>query len=321
VHSIGPGLFDNSRQRGNFDHTDFARESRMHIKALTKKLRATLQRQSETQLKSRIIDRSNLDRFSKSSIMASRLSISSTPIATALGMIPSRSHVVAVAAFFGGEFFLGRYAGNYFARPLLPFSRQHKAEVTALGLEVNRICLHCWHNLRHIHFEDEAHIVVDCPLYVAQRASLLREISAELRQSWCDAATSSARFQAIVCSAVPQDWKAIGSFLARVRQTRRRMKIGMQRKCQLRSIHNIRTVMQEWRKEGKHVCRHGVFFSAPASSIDCPCLQDGSSADWNGAVLMPALNEDLKCIVTDTFNAHCFQRLGVMQVTARRMNW
>ena len=92
------------------------------------------------------------------------MSTSSTPLADALDMILSRGHTAAVVAFFGGEFFLGRYAGNYFAKPLLPSSRRHIAEATALGLDVSRICLHCWQDQRYICFEDEVHVVVDCPL-------------------------------------------------------------------------------------------------------------------------------------------------------------
>ena len=114
IRSVGEGLLDNSRQRDNGDYAKYARDSRVLIKVVTKKLRTILRRHAEASLKSRIIDRSNLDRFSKlsTSILATQTSTSSTPLASAPDMIPSRGHTAAVVSCFDGEFFLGRYAGN-----------------------------------------------------------------------------------------------------------------------------------------------------------------------------------------------------------------
>jgi hypothetical protein len=36
---------------------------------------------------------------------------------------------------------------------------------------------------------------------------------------------------------------------------------------------------------------------------------------------MPALDEDLKCIVTDAFDLVSFQRLGSLQAEMKRRNW
>ena len=44
-------------------------------------------------------------------------------------------------------------------------------------------------------------------------------------------------------------------------------------------------------------------------------------ADWTSATLMPALDTQLKCIVTDVFDQHSYQRLGVLQAEARRRNY
>jgi hypothetical protein len=44
-------------------------------------------------------------------------------------------------------------------------------------------------------------------------------------------------------------------------------------------------------------------------------------ADWEHAILMPALDFELKAIVTDTFDVDQFRRLGVLQAEARRRNW
>ena len=95
----------------------------------------------------------------------------------------------------------------------------------------------------------------------------------------------------------------------------------MQRLCEILAQQEFNAVKTRWRKEGKYVCRRGVFLDAAAPSRACPCTQEASAADWNHAVLMPALHDDLKCIVTDTFARETFQRLGVLQAEARRRGW
>jgi hypothetical protein len=98
------------------------------------------------------------------------------------------------------------------------------------------------------------------------------------------------------------------------------MKIELQKVAELKDRQEFSSVKKAWTKKGKHVCRHGVFFNAGGSAT-CPCLLPHGEADWSNAVLMPALNSSLKCIVTDTFNQHGFDRLGVLRAEARRRNW
>jgi hypothetical protein len=98
------------------------------------------------------------------------------------------------------------------------------------------------------------------------------------------------------------------------------MRTEMQKRCERIAKHNYQAARRDWRKKGKFVCPHGVFFDVLAI-VDCPCLRPAGAADWRNALLMPALNLDLKCIVTDSFDQHTFQRIGVLKSQARRLNW
>jgi hypothetical protein len=75
-----------------------------------------------------------------------------------------------------------------------------------------------------------------------------------------------------------------------------------------------------WKQEGRFVCRHGVFFDTSDTS-SCPCLTPRREADWSLARLMPSIDEELKAITVDTFDAFTFQRLGCVQAELRRRGW
>ena len=202
----------------------------------------------------------------------------------------------------------------------MPSSRLHKEQVTSRQIEANRVCLHCWHQHREIHLEDEAHVLVVCPLYAKQRADFIQDATKGLRSTWQVATTTAeSKLQALLNSHWPHDWKAMGRLVVRIRQLRRAMKLTMQKRCELRAKNSYATVRRTWIREGKYVCPHGVFFALPQT--ECPCLLPRSTADWTDAVLMPALHEDLKCIVTDTFDDIGFRRLGVLKSEMRRRNW
>jgi hypothetical protein len=261
-----------------------------------------------------------VDPFSKSVAIANTIHSDRISISVALDWIHSESHAAAVTAFFIGDLFLGRYAGNYFAKALLPSEAHHRTQVAEAGVEPSRVCLHCWHIHREAYLEDEAHVFITCPAYERQRRDLMTDTSAESVANMNAANPGIPKMQSMLDSRSRQDWQAIGRFLARVRQIRRKMKKAMQLRCEMRLAQDIRAVMRQWRREGKYACRHGVLYDT-WSPIECPCLGPESQADWSHAVLMPALGVDLKCIVTDTFDAHNFQRLGILQASARRRNW
>ena len=64
----------------------------------------------------------------------------------------------------------------------------------------------------------------------------------------------------------------------------------------------------------------GLFLYASYWGLPMP-VYTRLEADWSLAVLMPALHNELKCIVVDTFNPHQFQRLGVLRAEVRRRLW
>lgn len=99
------------------------------IKTTTMSLRSSLLRERETELLQRITERSLAEPFSMSLPLAAKLRSGGPPIATILDWIGPLCHVQAVIGFFSGDFFLGRYAGNYFAKQLLPVSVRHRAEL------------------------------------------------------------------------------------------------------------------------------------------------------------------------------------------------
>ena len=80
--------------------------------------------------------------------------------------------------------------------------------------------------------------------------------------------------------------------------------------CEVLAKQEFNPDKREWRKEVEYACRHGVFFDAPPSPA-CPCLSPSRAADWSDAVLMPALNSNLKCIVTDAFDPSRIPTVGM----------
>ena len=241
------------------------------------------------------------------------------PLHIALDWVGPRTNRAAVAALFGGDLFLGRYAGNYFVKGLLPGVR-YNSELAATGLERSRVCLYCWHHLRNLHFEDEAHLLFGCLAYASQRHDFLAEVSAKCAGDLVASSTDRESTLAIFGSQEPEDWAAFGKFTARIRQLRRRMKDAMSKINDKKMREEFGAMKLTWKREGKFVCRHGVFFDV-ASLDSCPCMTPPRTADWCSAVLMPALNPCLKCIVTDTFNASEYKRIGLLQAETRRLRW
>ena len=238
----------------------------------------------------------------------------------ALDWVGARLHRAAICALFGGEFFLGRYAGNYYAKELIPKQRRHLVELSSLGIEPSRVCLHCWHVFRKAHLEDETHVLFHCPAYATQRRGFLSEVSAECASKISTNDPDHTAINVVLSSQIAVDWQALGRFLSRVRQIRRRRRLELQRIAERYKTLHFDNIRRQWKREGRYVCRHGVFFTVPPVG-ECPCLSPQHEADWALAVLMPVLHDELKCIVADTFDPHQYQRLGVLQAEMRRRNW
>ena len=110
-------------------------------------------------------------------------------------------------------------------------------------------------------------------------------------------------------------------YLATVRQLRRKMKVQFEQLGHLYLTRNFACRRTAWRMRRKAACRHGVLFSAMLPS-GCKCGSSSSStSDWSDARFVPALCEELKCIIAVPFVQHEFVRLGFLQAEARRRGW
>ena len=98
------------------------------------------------------------------------------PLHLALDQVVLPMHRTAVASLLCGDWYLAKYAHNYFARKLLPHRSQHLDRVDDIGVPAATICLSCWHYRRTLHFEDEFHVVCVCPQYWKARDELLRAL-------------------------------------------------------------------------------------------------------------------------------------------------
>ena len=163
--------------------------------------------------------------------------------------------------------------------------------------------------------EDEFHVLCVCPEYAKPRADLLDQLAEQFTLN----STNDLLQLISTCDAVTM--RAVGSFLVRVRQTRRRLKNSFEQLNEKFNVHSFASKRVAWRLRGKASCRHGVLFAQlPASG--CKCMNtDSTDMDWIHAKHMPALSASLKCIVAVRFDRHTFKRLAVLQAEARAMQW
>ena len=114
---------------------------------------------------------------------------------------------------------------------------------------------------------------------------------------------------------------AMGRFLVRVRQTRRKLKCTFERlneKMQTQSFACRRAV---WRFKKRPCCRHGVLFMQLPQNA-CRCMSPESDDEsWQHARYMPALDPELKSIVAVPVHKPSFKRLAVLQAEARSLSW
>ena len=114
---------------------------------------------------------------------------------------------------------------------------------------------------------------------------------------------------------------ALGLFLARVRQARRKMKLRLEGMAKKLEAHSFAAKRAAWRLKSKKCCRHGVLFHTwPAAGCDCMNPHAGPLA-WEAARYMPALDEDLKTIVAVPFHRDTFVHLAVLHHQARILGW
>jgi hypothetical protein len=233
--------------------------------------------------------------------------------------IKSPLHRSAVVALLCGDLCIARYAGNFFAKLFIPNRIDHIRDAESLGVEPSRVCIACWHKHRQIVLEDEGHVFFECREYDEPREEFMSAVSNDTKRRIISEGTGNDKLASVFQSSTETDWIAFGRFAARIRYARRLLRQQFEARGQRAT--NIGYVQRklQWRRDGKFVCRHGVFFRLPPSD-GCACLRP-DAGDWTHAVYMPALDMDLKAIVLERFDLGSCTRLGVLQAAARRRGW
>eukprot|EP00973_Karenia_brevis_P075496 10486874-Karenia_brevis.AAC.1 len=111
------------------------------------------------------------------SFLAHQLCQPGPPLHIGIGYIPLPSDRAALASFVCGDWFLGKFACNWFAKNLLPRSDQVEA-----ATDPARICLSCWHSRRTVFFEDENHVLWTCPDNAKARCDFAASVSPSLHR-------------------------------------------------------------------------------------------------------------------------------------------
>ena len=292
-----------------------AKSVKAHVQHVIVNLRTELSRQWWSSVYSNIVLASAASDTSKLHVVSQCLQKPGPPLHSILEHLSLPSHRAAVASFLCADWFLGKYSNNYFAKCLLPRTRAHFEIVCDAGATPSNVCLTCWHYDRVAALEDEYHIVCVCPAYAQARQRLRNQLSyhTQLRTQDDMHCLFSNRSQA--------DLQALGEFMARTRQRRRRNKVTMERLSDEFLIKSFAGRRAAWRLQGRHSCRHGVLFLR-APDGGCKCMAPESlPEDWHQAKFMPALDHRLKTVTAAPFNMERLQRLAAVQSQARRLGW
>eukprot|EP00973_Karenia_brevis_P004493 615238-Karenia_brevis.AAC.1 len=184
-------------------------------------------------------------------VLARRLVLPGPPLHVALNFVEMPTHRHALCAFLAGDFFLGRYAANYFAKRLVPQSQRRRADLADMGLDADRVCLHCWCALDTPTLEDEGHMCFTCPAYNLQRQQLLTQLSQATKERIMEKPEDTDKLLVALSSNNPQDWNALASFLTRARQVRRHRKKHYQSLSESLSTKAFGTRKAAWRTNGR----------------------------------------------------------------------
>ena len=158
-------------------------------------------------------------------------------------------------------------------------------------------------------------MICECPEYRQARADFL-EVASPMHTL-----NTLSDILSVLSSSNHAVVQALGSFLARTRQARRRLKLQLEKHDKDFTVSCFSARRAAWRLRGKPSCRHGVLFSLlPVGG--CRCMTPtAADTDWQGARFMPALNHDLKTIVAKKFRLDQFVRLSILQNQARALGW
>ena len=287
-----------------------------YIKQTIHSLRVLLVRRRWSTVYEDVVSTSTSMASSKLTLLAQRLQMPGPPLHLALDLVPLPSHRSAIMSLFCADWALGKHAHNYFAKALLPSTQRQLDAVHESVAQTSAICLCCWHFRRKAALEDEFHIVCVCPEYQDVRDAMMTKLAP-------GATMNTQRDMLMALSGLSgQNLEALGSFLAQVRQRRRRLKVQFERYSQQVDQQSFVVRKAAWRFKGKYSCRHGVLFrSAPAGGCKCMTMPVSLDADWEHAVYMPALCHELKIVVAVPFVKTSYERLAILRARAARFGW
>ena len=292
---------------------------RRHVRELTQQLRKQLRHEHESALVTRVLERASLTPYVKTSLIAGLVVRAGPPLHVALDWITSPMDRKALIALVSGEWFLARYAGNFFAKDLLPDGARWEKN-GYLTQERSRICLACWQRDRAVLLEDEGHVLFECPEHAVARERLLKNLVPNTLELVQAASSSNAKLLAILSSFQPRDWDILGKVCGQMRQGRRRFRAKFETLNARFLREAFAPLRSAWRNNGKYVCRHGVMF-ASRQPLRCACLSKVDCSSWSKARFMPSLDHELKAIVARPFDLASFCRLGELHAEVRRLGW
>ena len=293
---------------------------RRHAQQIAEELKRIIARVEESSLCNQMLERSRQDQFAKSALLWSKLCRPGPPLHVALDWVGPVKHRSAIATLLTGDWMLGRYAANFYARSVAPCSATALQDAQRVGVDPNTICLACWHSSGTLHLDDEAHVLTHCPVHGTAREELLMKLSVGTCLQLAHARSAQDKLLTLLGSQVENDWALVGEFAHKVRQARRKQRNEFEALEKWLLTQGFVHRKVAWQTHGKFVCRHGVFWQTHAH-VACPCMQapPAQSEMWHLARWMPVLDRELKAIIAVPFDSHGFRRLGVLRAELRRL--
>ena len=170
-------------------------------------------------------------------------------------------------------------------------------------------------------WEDEAHVMLECPAYNQQTTDMMMKFSAVFKAGLEKIVSNQGRLEALLSCQKIRDFTTIAKFVSRTRQRKRKLGLELALTPKILKEQSFHEKRDAWRNSGRRACRHGVLF-ADAPGVNCPCVNSTTSeGDWHSAAWMPAISEDLKALIAVKFEAANYKRLGVLQAELRRRQW
>eukprot|EP00973_Karenia_brevis_P064102 8907803-Karenia_brevis.AAC.1 len=102
---------------------------RHHIHHLCSLFRRRLRTQEKSDMFQKLVLLNTTSGFRKTAVIYAIAHVPHPPLHVALDWVGNVQHRLAIIAFLAGDFFLGRYAGNYFGKSFLPCSSSRASQL------------------------------------------------------------------------------------------------------------------------------------------------------------------------------------------------